>query len=313
MGAKGDVKTSKASEGIQVLTGLGLIEEIVAINPTNEQKAKIFGYDLDESREEVEYTGENDNGKEKLSLDVYFNVRGEFSTRKHRFFLENEPIIIEKEGESDKFKWINQTGQTSAAESKEDLAEWFTEFSKWDDDEKKYVPTGENKAFRKCLKGEDQLMRFLREALSLNYELPSANLEYNYKKLFAGNVKELLTDLKGELFRKFVVMIQVVTKEKDGEESHFEKLWLPNNNFAVPTLPEDSIKHINNGCRFPTGWLGKRWKKYVDTHKNYPPTGFAPLEPIKVYDSAEDISAGKEAKKPEKSVKAEATADSDDY
>ena len=314
MAAKGSKLEQKSGgEGIQLVCGLGLIEEVVAINPTNAEKAKLFGYELDDDREETEYVTKNDNGKEKLNLDIYYNIQGVEAPRKQRFFLENEAITFEDDNDDNKvkFKFVNQVGQIATAEDESDLGDWFTEFQEWDKEEKKFVKIGEKKTFRKCLKGEDTLMRFLREALSINYELPSADLSYNYKKLFTGNVKELLTDLQGDLFRKFVVMTQVTTKDSDdGDVNHYEKLWLPNNNLGVPTLPEEAMKHINNGCKFPTGWMGKKWKKYKETYEKYAPQGFAPLEPVRPYDDSEDVSAGTGAKKEPK--KAVAGSDSDD-
>lgn len=320
MAAKGEKKESKGTgEGIQLYCGLGLVEEIVAINPTNEQKAKIYGYEADDSKEEVEYTGKNDEGDEKLSLDIYYRLQGVETPRKHRFFLENCPIEFEDKENEDKklFLWVNQVGQLAKAASKDELSDWFTEFQEWDKNAEKFIKTGEKKIFRKCLKGEDGLMRFLREALNINYEKSSASLDYNYKKLFAGNVKELLVDLQGELFRKFVVMTQITSKEGEEGVNHYEKLWLPNNNFGVPTLPEEAMKHINNNCKFPKGWLSKKWEKkkdgeliggYLYSYTKYPPTGYAPLEPLKEYDEAEDPAGGKAVK-----VKAAVSETDDDY
>lgn len=316
MAIKGEKRKLKGTgEGIQLFAGLGLVEEIVAINPTNEQKAKMYGYDVDGSKDEMEYTGENDKGDSKLSLDIYYRLQGVEAPRKHRFFLENCPIEFEDEKDDNKtkFKWVNQVGQIATAATKDELAGWFTEFQEWNKEEKKFEKIGEKKTFRKCLKGEDGLMRFLREALNVNYEKPSASLEYNYKKLFAGNVKELLTDLQGDMFRKFVIMTQVTSKDGDEGVNHYEKLWLPNNNFGVPTLPEETMKHINNGCKFPTGWLGKKWKKYVETHTDYPPAGYSPLQPLLEYDEANDVAGNKGAKTASKEPKKASVATDDDY
>lgn len=315
MSAQGTKNENKSGSGeaMQVYCGLDVIENIVAINPTNAQKAKMYGFELDEEREEVEYTGTNEEGDEKLSLDIYYTLRGAETPRKHRFFLENTPIEFEDEATKEvKYKWVNQVGQIATAATKEELGAWFTDFQKWNNDEKQFENTGEKKTFRKCIKGEDGLMRFLREALNINYNLPSADLAYNYKKLFSGNVKELLVDLQGDMFRPFVVMTQVTVKDGEDGEKYFEKLWLPNNNFNAPTLPEEAMKHINNGCKFPTGWMGKKWKKYKETYESYPPAGFAPLESLRPYDSAEDVAAGNETKKETKS-KAVAGDDGDDY
>lgn len=307
MGAKGDKQQSKSGDGIQQLCGLALVEEIVAINPTNEQKAKMYGYEYDETRDETEYVGKNDAGDEKLNLDIYFKIEGYDIPRKHRFFLENTPAIrVDEDQDKTYYKWVNQVGQTMFAESKEDLPQWFTEFNKWDTDKESYVFTGEKKSYRKCLKGEDQLMRFIREALAINYDRPSAELSYNYSRLFSGNVKELLSDLQGDLFRKFIVMLQVTTSQ-DGSE-HYEKIWIPNNNFGLPTLSPDMYKHINNGCNFPKGRLKNKWEKYKNgelvggylfNYNNYPPSGFAPLGPVKPYVPEEDLanSTGKQKEK----------------
>lgn len=310
MGAKGEIKVSKQSEGFQQLCGLALIEEIVAINPTKEEKAKLFGYDLNDDAEDIVYTGKNDDGKDKLDLDIYFRISGDFPVRKQRFFMENTFIEFEDEETGVvKHKYVNQVGQTTVVEEGADLPDWFTHFQEWDDDQKKYVNIDETKTTRRCLKGEDGLMRFLREALSINYESPSADLAYNYKKLFTGNVKEFLSDLQGDLFRPFIVMHQVTTSQ-DGE-NFYEKLYLPNNNFGVPTLSAEMMKFIQNGNKFPKGRLKKKWDKYVVNHTNYPPVGYAPLEPVRVYDSSEDVAAGNSSKKEEKK-KAVATADDDD-
>lgn len=324
MSAKGEVlEPRKGGEGFQQLVGLGLIDSIVAINPTNAEKAKIFDYELDEERDEIEYVSKNDEGKAKLALDVYYKLaNGDFPVRKHRFFLENTPAVSVDDDGTEKQVWVNQVGQTMKIESdkgEEDLPDWFTDFKEWDKTKEEYVTTGEQKSVRRAFKGEDMLMRFLREALNLNYNHPSTALEYNYKKLFAGNVKELLSDLQGELFRKFVVMTQVnVATSADGDK-YYEKLWIPNNNFGVPTLPEDAMKCINNGCKFPSGFLGKKWKKtnkageivggYLKSYTDYPPAGFAPLEPVRVYDPEEDVAAGKGAKKGDTKKKAVAAND----
>lgn len=298
MGAKGDVKQSKALDGFKAYAGLALVEEIVAINPTKEEKAKMYNYELTDESEDIKYTGKNDAGDDKLNFDIYYRINVKDSTpRKHRIFLENTPAIVEgKDGNPDLYVFVNQVGQLVKVPSEDELPDWFKYFQKWNDDEKRYESTDDKKTFRKCLKGEDMLVRFLREALALDYDKPSAELNYNYKKLFTGNVQEFYADLTSELFRPFVVMLQVATS-KEGTE-HYEKLWIPNNNFGVPTLSKDSVKFINNNCQFPKGYMTTRWNKYKETHKNYPPSGYAPLAPVSEYDAANDVAASQTAKQP---------------
>jgi len=298
MATKGKERVVSESKGFKLYCGFTEVKSILAINPTLEEKAKLYNFEVGEDDEEIEYVGVNGNGNAKLTLDFYLESHDEnIPAIRHRIYLEDEEIEIEDEttGKT-KTKYINQVGQTSTVFDESELGTWFTDFQVWDDDGKKFVSTGEKKSYRKCLKGEDKLILFMRECLNkLEVDKdPECEISYDFKKLFNGDVKELWADVNGPMFNPFTVMVQVKASSKDPDKN-YQELYLPNNSFGIPSLKADSLKYIKVGA-FPKGYLRNRWNKYLENLKGkYGPEGFAPIEEIREW-KGEKAGAGNEEK-----------------
>lgn len=298
MAVKGEVKSEVVFTN-DLFCGFVKIEEVLSVNPTAKERAELMGYEFDEEKhKEPEYTGESDEGNSKV--DLVFYLRGhnkEMKPLTHRVSLENKEIVFKDEGAgTEKYKWINQLGQTFVCFEESELPGWFTNFQAWNDLERKFEPTEHKKHWRKALIGEDKLALFVREALGkVNQNDPDGEISFNMKQLFKGNVKELLQDLRSEYFVPFVTLVHVSTN-KEGDKQ-YQNLYIGSNTFQVPSLPFDALKFIRNGCNFP-GKLKKRWDKWKeDAEKpSYGATGFYAYEEIRKYNPAEDIVTSPDSK-----------------
>jgi hypothetical protein len=248
MAVTGTARVSNEKEFKKTL-GLGAFS-VLGVN-LDYPKLKELGFyvkDEDLEKERV-FTGEKEGvATVRLEFAVQ-NLNNEDDRRKFSFFLENAPRV-NKSGTL--YSFINNQGRCA-----------------WSTNEDKYVGikpeydvyfTGLENCLepRKALKGEEELMLFMRAIFANMDWRAGATLTYNTKKWFGENFDELNKDLKTDVVG--TVIVGCTIKEKDGEdgkkynESFYNKAFAPgsyykflNNKGEFTALDVDSInKRIAN-------------------------------------------------------------------
>lgn len=195
-------KQRENTNNIEFVLKTGVFEgTVVAVNPSKEELCELW--ETDKIEKEIEYTKETKDGDDAVSLS-FFLKDTEGGLHNVRFFL------VDKERENkDKTKkqYINLSGATSWADSKNNLQDWFTA-----------------KENRIAKVGEEELYGFLRSWLNLLDW--NTNEEFlDTKKLFKGNVKELRDLMKSE-FASTVLANAIITEvEKDGEKKLYQQVY----------------------------------------------------------------------------------------
>lgn len=197
------VKTT-AREQVEYKKYVGFVEaEIMpVVNPTLEQ-LKSLGIHFEQEPEYVKEVEDKDKEGEvvwsgkQLTVSLYFKSKeGIFNTK---FFLKDR---VRMNRDKTKTQYINAEGNSSFAESEEDLQAWFTKGG----------------SIRKAMDGEADLMEFFRTLL--NKADRNAGFEVsidNWKKLMSGNVKEILDIINDESVGT-VLLPLVVRVTDDGKE-----------------------------------------------------------------------------------------------
>jgi len=300
MGAKGTVQEERVFSDFKRHVGLVEINKIVALNPTISERNKLYGKEDGDDDKEIEYVSETDEGDAKLHLDFYYTTTNEeLGVKRHRITLIDRE---KKNKDGNKVQVINQLGNTSWVPLMEDgkpdvsvLLDWFTQFTEKD--------TGKvlgKKDVRVAIEGEELLFTFLRALFKFNMSHPDADIRYDYKKMFKGNVKELKNDVfNEEITKPFIGLLMVETSE-DGEKQ-YEKL------FGKAFFKGGMMKFINNGAKFASDWDKKEWKRFTEAITGeYGAKGFYILEQAREYNKEDDLAASNTTKK-------EVEADSSDY
>ena len=217
MAIKGEQRQGFEAQVLRVGVFVG---EVVAINPDREEFKETLGIELKDDSKATEYVGESkkDNNP-TVRIDIWSAIgAGETKEfKKVSFFLENK-VKTNKDG--NKTQFINNIGGTS----------WATDESALSDKFKK-------REFREAYVGEEDLYKFLRTWVNLDYSKADTELFLDFKKLIKGNVKELKeligTDLVGKVGQ--LATVKVVQKE-DGENKEYQGVY----NRAF--FPEYSLK-----------------------------------------------------------------------
>lgn len=229
MAVQGDKRQEQGE--YKKIYGLGLFE-ILGVNMTNKQ-LKEAGFNVKEEDLETERTFVTEReGVKNVRLEFALKeVKKDGILRKISFFIEDR----EKESQSNpgSFQWINNQGACSYDGGKGigGLQKWFTE----------------GRDVRKAKSGEEQFMEFMRNCMAVDFR-GNGVLNYDVKKFFKGNFKELQDDLKSDYCTTVVVALTI--KEKDVEEEgemvkkEFESFY--NKAFA----PGEQYKFVQNKREF---------------------------------------------------------------
>lgn len=290
---------------------------VKAINPTREQLNEMFGNEDKEGDKEIEYTSTKD-GVEATRVVFWIEVEnkpGVFLS--HSIQLKNE---IRKNKDGDKIQVINSVGDTAWPEADEDgdydekalfdNFKHFTNVTKWvlpngDESEKwakgaKPAKDGVEviapKQYHPAVVGEADLVDFIKVWLgrlelrkNINPKNPPAIL-LNTKKLFAGNFKDLTSQLNGSFDDLPFVGLAFVQVDREDPDKQYQKIF---RHF----LPGGFMKYINNGCKMPDKYSQDVWDKFMaEVEGEYGPSGKYVLEPLKEYDPNEDVAASKQTK-----------------
>lgn len=273
---KGELK--ETVEGVEFTKHVGFleIEDVVAINPTLEERAKLFNTEVKDDAKEIEYISTDEEGNTKLRLDFYYS-NSEVGIKRYSVTLINKE---RRNKNQDKYQYISSIGTTSWAEDESGLPEWFKKFT-----DKEGAVLGD-KEIRVALEGEELLFIFLRAFFSgYKDNDPEKSITFNYKKLFAGDYREIRGDVFSGAGRPFVGLLQVETSD-DGTKK-YEKL------FGKAFLPKGYVEKIANNS-FRNEYEKKQYDKFLKELKGeYGARGFYTLSPVHIYNSEEDTVAGK--------------------
>lgn len=197
--------------------------KILAINPTNEQKAKMFGSEVDESKLEPEYCkegeikiGENSEIVNQVGIWVYVQEQKTKKILPIIFNLAQHTANSSKDG---KKLYLNSLGGSCYAMSEGDLPSWFTT-SAWKD-KKTGEPQSLKREIREAMIGEKELYTFLQQWIqpngfsSTDGVMCDQSLFLDLKKIFNGNFKELQDLLKNEVIAEMSVICAFGVKTKE--------------------------------------------------------------------------------------------------
>lgn len=256
---------------------VGLFEgSVVSINPSREELEKLLG--IPELEKDPEYLKEDEkDGAQKLTLSVWLKEVLSDQLFNVKFFLKD---TVRKNKNEDKTQYINTAGNASWADEPENLPTWFNEGGR---------------TYREAHVGEEELYTFVRSWLKVDTRDPDALLDFDWKKLMRGNVKEL-TDCIGGVYSTdsdtgkptTLVALATVALSKDGEKE-YQQVY--NRNF----LPGYCMKFFRlNGSKHP-----KMVDKFIAAIEDpeYGCKDFfgTTLAPLHVYNPEENIATGSES------------------
>ena len=298
MSFKGKTKEKKTDYVKELYVGLASVK-VVALNPTRAELNKLLGITEGEEKEEFKYLDEDKDGNTRLRLAFWL-----YDEENDKYLVQSINLTDEERISKDgkKVQIVNSTCETSwvplAEDSKGELTgeveesliqDWFINFTNKD----KHL-IGEKK-WRKALRGEEELVNFLRAWLNMEWFDPDTEIMVDTQKLFKENLKELKGVVGNtEYTNEFVVLVGVKTDEKDSTRKYQEIC-----NKAY--LPAHFIQYIKAGNKMPSDYARRTWKKFTDKVSGEYGFGcFHKLKPLEVYNEKEDPVSGNGGKpKPE--------------
>ena len=231
---------------------VGLFEaRVIAVNPTVEQFKDILGIELAEDSKATEYLGESRDGNTSVRVSVWLQDVKTNINFNMNFFLEDKEKV-NKNG--DKKQYINSLGSCTWASDEDQLPEWFK------------GKANNQRDFRVAYAGEEEFYEFLRNWIQIDYTLPDAELSLNWKKLMRGDMKEISSQIDGDLVGTFVAMATVVTREKEGEVKEYQGVY---NKAFLPSYSLKQFKLIDFDDRRKTEQLQSKKMKELRLHEKF--------------------------------------------
>lgn len=260
--------------------GFVRVDKIVAVNPTLEERAKLFGSVPKEDAEEIVYASNDDEGNQKIRIDIFFSTTPDVGIKRHSITMVNKERT-NKEGT--KNQYINQVGVCTWPDAEGNLQKWFKNFTN------KQNEILASKTYRKALKGEELLFTFIRALFRQRDSDVKKEISFNYKKFFAGNVKELRDDVMNtDVTQPFIGLLQVETSD-DGSKK-YEKL------FAKAFLPSDMYERLST-LNFSSNYQKRIWEKFKkEVEEPYGAHGYYAYKLAVPYNAEEDDVANGEGK-----------------
>jgi hypothetical protein len=286
----GEVKTG----GERTLySGFLNIERILAINPTKEERAEIYGYELKSDAKDNVYEGKTAKGDEYI--DIVFILKGQAP---HEQIFDYRIRLVDKDmvSQEGKTQYVNQVGSSSWIDSEKNLLEKFT---KCQNKEGRNVSDRE---FRKAIQGEANLYTLLQAWMDKGVSFfgessAEVNILIDKKRAFRNIDKFVDSDLRpyiGDTVRTgtFYGLAVVGIGEKDGKVTHHQNIhsdfwpqwkfknvmgavntgdWTINDN--TKRMKENLEKSLKKSA-YTLGWL-KEWNANApDTPLNATDTTF---------------------------------------
>lgn len=263
------IETKEASQQQSQLE-VGMLEmRIEKINPTLEQLHAYLGSTPKEDSKEIEYIGEDKDGKTRTTIVFWGNDVDTGKKYNIRFNITDKESVS-KEG---KIQYVSQSGDSTWASSERDLKPMFTNVQKWDKGSKSFVDVTDSsgdpitKRYRKALQGEADLYAFMKAWLSgknsnnKDIDWSTVDILLDTNKLFRGNVKEL-TDLlnageEDNLTATVVCNAHVTITEKNGEKKMYQNI---NTRHFLPGYQMPKVRNMCNSKSWHTADKTlKRW------------------------------------------------------
>lgn len=252
MAVQGTAKTQNEGTGsYQKSIGLG-VYTVLGVNLSNEE-LKEHGFYVKEGDENVEreFTGDKE-GVDTVRLEFACqSVVNENDRKKFSFFLENE---VRQNKTATLTHFINSQGAISWSTNPDKYVGINTEYDVYF--------TGLNNVLtpRPALKGEEELMLFMKSVFANMDWKAGATLVYDTKKWFKGNFNELNKDLQTEFASSVIVANTIKEKQADEGVKHVESFY--NKAFA----PGSYWKFLVNKKEF-TETDAESIQKRFDTNK----------------------------------------------
>lgn len=269
---------------------------VVAINPDREQLNALFGKENKEEDKPIEYLSTDNEGNDKVRMTFW--LRDE---KTKKLFAHNINIIdrYRRDNAETKYQYINtvlDTGWANEDNLEEELPDFFTNFL-----DKEKNPVGAKK-YRKAKAGEEELGIFIKAWLGkLKFNHPDTEVEFDLKRLFAGDYKEIASlmlpenpteDQKKESLTSAFVFLLGVSTDKDDKDKQYQQV------FSKAFLPGNFITYINNGMNFSTEYAKNTWKNFLKKVEDpvndgkYAFKAYYELGALKVYDKSKDVAQG---------------------
>lgn len=298
MAIKGKVReTTERKEFVKDLyVGFANVR-VAGINPTRAQMNKMFGKtdDGSDEKEEFKYLDEDKDGNTRFRLAFWLN-----DEENDKYFVQSINLIdaprISNDGK--KVQLINSTCDTTWVPFKVDdegnvldepneklIPNWFLEFT---NKEKEVLG---KKKWRVSLRGEEELAKFLRVWVNMDWWDPGTEVMVDTKKLFQENTKELKEIVDSmQLSKNFVILTGVRTNKDDNTKKYQEI-------FKKAYLPSGMMQYIKDGNHFPNDWSRKQWREFTkEVEGQYGFTCHHKLVPLEKYNEKGDpvaTNAGK--------------------
>jgi hypothetical protein len=225
---------------------VGIFEaKVLAINPNAKEYKEILGIDLKEDSNATNYY---DDVKQKLKVNVWLqDVNSDFRTTA-TFWLEHG----EKENkDATKKQYINSIGVCSWASNEDLLPAWFLKRDK-----------------RVAHIGEEEFLGFVRIWLGgLDFSDPETEIMLDWKKVMAGDLKDLKDQIDGEFTQTVGALATMKTVDKeDGPKSYqniFIKSFFPGYSIKSMRLVDYNNPDVVRGLTFRKSAELKMHERFV--------------------------------------------------
>ena len=160
--------------------------KIIKVNPTLEEKCKLYDREPRENEKETDYVTIKEN-VDTVRISIYMEAIDTDRIVSKTFFIENTPCLT-KDGL--KTQYINSVCESTWVDKEENLPEWFTNHI----DFKTKLKIGK-KSYRIAKKGEADLYEFFRALTQtkVDYRNPEVNIDFKFSKLLKGEFNEINT------------------------------------------------------------------------------------------------------------------------
>lgn len=248
---------------------IGVFEgKVISINPSREELEKLLDTEIEK---DPEYLKEDEkDGKQKLTVSVWLQDVLSKRLFNVRFFLKD---AYRENKNGSKFQYINTTGSTSWADEPANLPKWFLEGGR---------------EHRKAHIGEEELYNFVKSWLnSLDMRDAESKLDFEWKKLMKGNIKEI-SDCIGCKFDESVVALATVrtAENNEGEAVDYQQVY--NRKF----LPGYTMKFFRVGGRKIPKMVTKFIEEVEDPEYGCKEFYGLELKELHEYNPAENIATG---------------------
>lgn len=235
--------SKKVSQPKSYYTGF-CMGKVIAVNPTKEEVAEIYGFDLKDDAKNNVYEGTTQDKLDFCELVFYIQAQTpEKQIFPVRFKILNKQV---KNKDGDKHQYVNQSGQSAWIDNPENLKSWFIEFQDFNT-KKKITSDNEgslsgDKKYRIALQGEADLYNFLRAFLGkANFSSQRTNILINIEKMFRdldgfveSEYRSVIKAGDDGIGTNFGFFCYVTVGEKDGEVKYYQTVYkdfIPAGNF----------------------------------------------------------------------------------